>query len=103
MIQLTSQSRILLAIQPADFRKGIDGLRALCRQQLEKDPMEGGLFVFINRSQTTIRILCYDNNGFWLMSKRLSQGRYRWWPRDQGSVSTIQAKQLTSLLKGLVP
>ena len=39
MIQITPQMRILLAVEPVDFRKGIDGLAALCRQVLGTDPL----------------------------------------------------------------
>ncbi|MDA1275588.1 MAG: IS66 family insertion sequence element accessory protein TnpB [Verrucomicrobia bacterium] len=46
MIQITPQMRILLAVEPIDFRKGIDGLVALCRQKLQSEPFEGVLFVF---------------------------------------------------------
>jgi len=49
MIQLTPHMRILVAVEPADFRKGIDGLAGLCRQQLRQDPFNGTLFVFRNR------------------------------------------------------
>ena len=44
MIQITPHMRILVAVQPVDFRKGIDGLAALCRQALESDPLAGTLF-----------------------------------------------------------
>lgn len=82
MIQITPQMRILLAVEPVDFRKGIDGLVALCRQKLQHEPMEGALFVFISRRRTALKILLYDQQGFWLCQKRLSQGRFRWWPRE---------------------
>ncbi|MBP9764564.1 MAG: IS66 family insertion sequence element accessory protein TnpB [Gammaproteobacteria bacterium] len=49
MLQISPQSKILLAIQPIDLRKGIDSIAALCRQTLEQDPMSGVLFVFRNR------------------------------------------------------
>lgn len=49
MLQLTPQSRVFLAREPADFRRGIDGLAALCRQRLGEDPMAGAIFVFRNR------------------------------------------------------
>ena len=52
MIQITPQMRLLLAIEPVDFRKGIDGLVAVCRQKLATDPMTGALFIFANRHQT---------------------------------------------------
>jgi hypothetical protein len=46
MVQLTPQSRIFLAVQPVDFRKGIDGLVALCRQTLSENPLDGAVYVF---------------------------------------------------------
>ena len=52
MIQLTPQSRIFLATEPVDFRKGIDGLAAVCRQVLGDNPLEGAVYVFRNRSGT---------------------------------------------------
>jgi transposase len=80
MIQITPQMRILLAVNPVDFRKGIDGLAAICTG-LDLDPFSGYLFVFRNRSGTSIKTICYDSQGFWLCQKRLSKGRFAWWPK----------------------
>ena len=55
MIQLTPQSRIFLATEPVDFRKGIDGLAAVCRQVLGDKPLEGAVYVFRNRSGTAMK------------------------------------------------
>jgi len=60
MIQITPQMRILLAVQPVDFRKGIDGLAGECRRALASDPFSGSVFVFRNRRATAIKILIYD-------------------------------------------
>ena len=60
MIQLTGQTKILVAVDPVDFRNGIDGLVALCRRELKADPFEGCVFVFRNRSRQAIKILVYD-------------------------------------------
>ena len=81
MIQITPQMRILVAVESVDFRKGIDSLAELCRQKLDADPFSGYLFVFRSRRATSIRVLVYDGQGFWLATKRLSQGRFRWWPQ----------------------
>ena len=80
MIQITPQMRILLALEPQDFRKGIDSLAAVCRQVLQSDPFNGHVFVFRNKNATAIKILMYDGQGFWLCQKRLSKGRFNWWP-----------------------
>jgi hypothetical protein len=80
MIQITPQMRILVAIEPCDFRKGIDGLAGVCRNALGEDPFSGCVFVFRNRRATAVKLLIYDGQGFWLAQKRLSKGRFRWWP-----------------------
>jgi transposase len=84
MIQITPQMRILLAVQPADFRRGIDGLAQVCRERLQADPLDGALFVFANKRRKSLKILTYDGQGFWLCQKRLSQGRFAWWPPANG-------------------
>ena len=99
MIQLTPQMRILVAVEPADFRKGIDGLCGLCRQSLGIDPFAGALIVFRNKSSTALKLLAYDGQGFWLCQKRLSTGRFRWWPQpsDKGA-SQLMVHELQLLL-----
>lgn len=99
MIQITPHMRILLAVEPVDFRKGIDGLARLCRVELEADPFTGYLFIFRNRRKTAIKILTYDGQGFWICQKRLSRGRFKWWPgKDAGSLKTLQAHELQTLI-----
>jgi hypothetical protein len=107
MIQIAPQMRILAAIEPADFRRGIDGLARLCKDVLKHDPLSGWVFVFRNRSATALKVLVYDGQGFWLCHKRLSSGRFRWWPvgknvTDPASpgARTLAAHQLQVLLAG---
>jgi len=78
MIQITPQMRLLLAIEPVDFGKGIGGLAGLCRQALGTDPLSGALIVFRSRSRRALKLLVYDGQGFWLAQKRLSQERFAW-------------------------
>jgi transposase len=99
MIQITPQMRILLAVEPVDFRKGIDGLAALCRQGLASDPQAGALFVFCSRHGHAIKCLTYDGQGFWLCQKRLSQGRFTGWPKaDSRAARRLDPHQLHLLL-----
>ncbi len=98
MLQLTPQTRVFIACQPADFRRGIDGLAALCRQRLGADPMGGAIFVFRNRRGTSLKLLCYDGQGFWLCQKRLSQGRLNWWPASAQASEPLSARELQILL-----
>lgn len=103
MLHLTEATAILLALEPVDFRRQIDGLVALVEHVLSKDTRSGQLFVFINRGRTMIRVLCYEDNGYWLATKRLSRGRYALWPRVQGTVScNMLSSDLRKLLKTCV-
>jgi transposase len=97
MLQITPQMKILVAVEPADFRKGIDGLAALCKSSLQQDPFAGTVFVFRNRRATAIKVLVYDGQGFWLCQKRLSEGRFRWWPSSEEVTHALAAHQLTVL------
>ena len=98
MIQVTPQMRILVAIEPADFRKGIDGLARVCREVLRQDPFSGYVFVFGNRRRQAIKVLVYDGQGFWLCQKRLSKGRFPWWPQSVSeAVEPLEAHQLAVL------
>jgi len=99
MIQVTAQTRVLVAIVPADFRRGIDGLARLCRSALFADPFCGAVFVFRNRRKTAVKILAYDGQGFWLCQKRLSRGRFRYWPESSESAAMpLLAHELAVLL-----
>jgi transposase len=98
MLQLTPQSRIFLAVAPIDGRKGIDSLAAVCRQVLGDNPLDGAVYVFRNRTGTTLKLLAYDGQGFWLCTKRLSHGHFAWWPTATTSRVTLSAWELTVLL-----
>jgi transposase len=98
MLQLSPHTRILLATEPVDFRKGIDGLAAVCRRALLEQPLSGMVFVFRNRASTALKILMYDGQGFWLCTKRLSQGRFTWWPQDADASTRLAARELWILL-----
>jgi transposase len=99
MIQITAQMRVLVAIEPVDGRKGIDSLARLCQEKLTEDPFSGCVFIFRSRRGTTVRLLTYDGQGYWLLIKRLSQGRYRWWPEaDGGPACALEAWQVQLLL-----
>ena len=97
MIQLTPQSRIFVATEPVDFRKGLDGLGAVGRQVLGDNPLEGAVYVFRNRSGSAIKLLLYDGQGYWMMMKRLSKGRFSWWPQSPDARVPLSARELIIL------
>jgi transposase len=101
VIQITPQMRILVAVEPVDFRRGIDGISRVCRDALLADPFCGTAYVFRNRRGTAIKILLFDGQGFWLCHKRLSTGRFRCWPSAHGRVAALlRSHELQVLLFG---
>jgi transposase len=102
MLQVTPQMRVLVAITSVDFRRGIDGLAQIVREQLSADPFSGAVFIFRNRARTAIKLLVYDGQGYWLCHKRLSAGRFRHWPSEAGTERSraLLAHEVSVLLNG---
>lgn len=98
MLQLTPQMRILVAVEPVDGRKGIDGLAQICREKLSEDPFSGCIFLFRTRRRKSIKILVYDGQGFFYAQKRLSQGSFRYWPSHSMPACALQPHQAQMLL-----
>ena len=94
--------RVHLYGQPVDMRKSFDGLYALTRQQLGKDPLSGDLFVFISRRAIQVKVLYFDRSGLCVWSKRLESGCYI---SDWSAVRTREMDwtSLKLLLEGIVP
>ena len=103
LIQITPQLRILVAIDAIDGRKGIDSLAQLCREKLAADPFSGCLFIFRSRRGTAIKLLAYDGQGFWLATKRLSKGRFKWWPTGSEPARILRAHQAQLLMAAANP
>ena len=103
LIQIMPQLRVLVAIDAIDGRKGIDSLAQLCREKLDADPFSGCLFIFRSRRGTAIKLLAYDGQGFWLATKRLSKGRFRWWPTGSEPARKLRAHQAQLLLAAANP
>ena len=98
MLQITPHQKLLLAVHPIDFRKGMDRLIAVCEQQLGIAPDDGSFFIFRNKKFTAVKIIIYDGQGYWLCMKRFSHGKLQWWPKNQDDVFNISAQQLQVLL-----
>lgn len=100
MLSLPSSVRIWLATRPTDMRKSFDGLAEVVRQQLERDPLSGQLFVFRNKRGDRVKLLYWDEDGFVLVYKRLEAGTFRFPAADAGGVE-IRAADLQMLLDGV--
>ncbi|MBF0503251.1 MAG: IS66 family insertion sequence element accessory protein TnpB [Candidatus Riflebacteria bacterium] len=82
MIQLSPHMRVFVYVTPVDFRSGIDGLAGVCRSKLGQNPMSGAVFLFINRHRAAMKLLTFDGQGFVMCHKRLSQGKFKFWPQS---------------------
>ena len=99
MIVVPPGVRMLLAAQPVDFRKGMDGLAALVQQALRADPFAGDVVIVRAQRADRVKLLVYDGTGLVLYSKRLEAGRFTW-PSPADGVVRLTSAQLATLLEG---
>lgn len=101
MIGSTRNVRVWAYTKAADLRKGYNGLYGLVRQQMNRDPLSGDLFLFVNRRRTSCKVLMYDGTGLCLYCKRLEQSKFPALWRDpvDGGVALTQS-ELALFLEG---
>jgi transposase len=100
VLSLPSALHIFLAVEPADMRKGFDGLAQLVRERIAEDPLSGHLYVFRNRRRDRIKILYWDRDGFALWYKRLEKGTFRF-PEAQGGRVEVTPAEMAAVLEGI--
>ena len=100
MLSLPSNVSILVHTEPTDLRKGFDGLSGIVRRELGADPLDGSLFLFVNRRRDRLKLLHFDGTGYWVYYKRLEAGTFEVLPSSDGCVE-IDATQLAMLLSGV--
>jgi len=95
-------TKIFVAIEAVDMRKGFEGLYGLVRDQLGQDPLSGYLFLFSHRTRTRLKALVWDGSGLWVCAKRLEKGRFGWPDAKEKQRSvTMRAEELGMLVNGL--
>ena len=101
MLSLPPSVRIFVCRVPADMRRSFDGLSALVRNHLGHDPLDGSWYCFINRRQTQIKVLTFEDGGYCLWSKRLEEGQFaRLGPADLIK-RTLSHTEFLALLEGV--
>jgi transposase len=100
MLTLSPAVRIYVATGATDLRRSIDGLAALVRQRFDLDPLSGHLFLFRNRRGDRLKILAWDQGGFWVLYKRLERGTFAW-PREDDGPVVLRSSELLLLLAGV--
>ncbi len=100
MLNLSSATRVFVALAPVDLRGSFNRLAALTLTLLAQDPLSGHWFVFVNRRRNRLKILFWDGSGLWVCAKRLEQGRFSW-PQANGACANLRGEELIALLTGL--
>ena len=98
MIGLPSQGHIFLRRTATDMRNGFDGLSGLVRGEMDREPMSGDLYVFVNRGRDLVKALYWDRDGFALWTKRLERGRFS---LPGGEEPEVDRASLALLLEGV--
>lgn len=99
MFNLSSSHRYFLCNQPTDMRKGFDGLSGLVRSCFKADPMDGSVYVFLNKSRNLIKLLHWEHGGFTLYYKRLEKGQFE--RPEQGHDLLISWSTLMLIVEGI--
>jgi transposase len=99
MIRLDGK-RVYLACGQTDMRKSINGLAELVEGRFNLDPFDSALFVFCNKKRDRLKILEWDEDGFWLHFKRLEKGHFKWPAPGADSTMILTGEELTYLLSG---
>jgi transposase len=92
--------RIFLAVEPADMKKGFDGVLQLVRDEVAQDPLSGHLYAFRNRRRDRIKVLHWDRDGLSLWYKRLEKGSFHFPEAADGRVEVIPA-EMAAILEGI--
>ncbi len=94
-------TKIFIAVEAIDMRKGFEGLHGLVRDYLEQDPLSGHWFLFTNRSRTRLKALVWDGSGLWVCAKRLEKGCFHWPQAVHARSVTMRPEELAMLVNGL--
>jgi transposase len=93
-------TRIYLAAEATDMRKGFEGLYGLVRDQLQLEPLSGHIFLFSNAQRNRLKLIFWDGSGLWVCAKRLERGRYSWPPAEAGQSKVVLSQEELALLLG---
>ena len=100
---LTHIDKIYIAYGVTDFRKQINSLCNIVQNTFKMNPYNRSAYIFCNKKRNSIRVLCYDKNGFILAQKTLldtEKMKFKW-PRNSNELKRITKRQLEWLLSGL--
>jgi transposase len=102
MMPLISPTRLYLYTEATDMRKAFDGLSGLISSTLGRDPLDGSMYIFLNKRRDRMKCLVWDRDGFWLFCKRLERGTFQTPVHPPGQAGMdISYEQLMLILQGI--
>lgn len=100
MLNIGTSAKVFLVAGTTDMRKSFDTLAAVVRNVIQDDPLSGHLFVFCNRRRDRLKVLVWEESGFWLLAKRLEKGTFGW-PESSRMKVEYSTAELAAMLAGL--
>lgn len=76
MFSLSGDLQYYLFTGATDMRKGFDALSGVVRSRMGRDPLSGEVFIFVNRSRNTVKMLHWERGGLVIYHKRLESGQF---------------------------
>jgi transposase len=98
VLQVSAATEIFVVHDSVNFNMGFSGMIGFCRRVLSVEPMTGAYFLFHSKTAKQIRVLTYDGDGWWLATKKFSKGTIKYWPKAEGKLSPLEARELFILL-----
>lgn len=95
-------TKLKIFIRPGvtDFRKQINGLVLLVQHSMQRNPLDGSLYVFCSKDRKQIKMIYWDYNGFCLFQKRLERDKFPW-PDNQNSIDQLTTEELSMIFSGI--
>ena len=101
MISSTHHNQVWACASPVNMRKSFEGLFAVARLQMGRDPLAGDLFLFVSKNRKQARVLYWDGSGLCIIAKRLEKGRFNApWEGDRSKPWCLTPSELSLFLEG---
>lgn len=100
MLKLEADSQVYLSVVATDMRSGVLSLSGKVLEVFDRDSLDGNLYVFIARDKKKVKILQWEDDGYWLHYKRLGVGTFQIKLTESGT-EKITGIDLEKLLSGI--
>ena len=100
MFALNDSQKFYFYEKSADMRKGFNGLSGLVRTGMQRNPLSGEIFIFVNKRRNMMKLLHWQAGGFVLYFKRLEEGTFKM-PKSNQNQIQISYTELSMIIAGI--